>query len=79
MNAEAPQQPIKITQENFEVLQALAGDAYETAIPHILRALAAEVGISTDGADDHTLRAVIRKNAQNMLPLVEVVDTEKAA
>ncbi len=50
MNEETGPKIIRVTQENLEVLQALAGDAYETAIPSILRALATEAGIPTEGA-----------------------------
>ncbi len=79
MNEETGPKFVRVTQENLEVIQALAGDAYETAIPSILRALATEAGISTEGAPDALLRQTIRKNAQEIFTRVEVIETDQVA
>lgn len=68
-----------VTKEQFEEITALAGSAYENAIPSILRQLAVDLGIPTGGADDANLRQAIREGAIAMLPTLEIVEEEKAA
>jgi hypothetical protein len=62
MNEEMPQKKF-VTQAQFEEITALAGSAYQNAIPNILRQLAVELDIPTGGADDANLRQAIREGA----------------